>query len=722
LNLEEKKLSIQVSNIYNKYEDEINFGNNNPWIIDRETEKPCHFLDITCLNKEFKKFCNEKYISFITLNMNEISKNRPNKKTIQNFLLIDKLNEEYMKSSNNRFTLLQERISNELNINKKEAKNLIDNYHEYLREKNIYKSNIKTFINHRNEMIDEITESIKNINENIKKSSMNEKNKEKQLELIEKLHTKLKIWRKEKILKLKEEEKIKNLKKLEILKIKKKEEKKKKLRKLKNQQKLIQYHQIIEEREQKRKMKEEEEKKLEDLKQIEISKYNQNRIDFRKKEYQNHLMEKIKKKEEEIKIKQLQELHLEKIRASVGISAEIDPERVKKPTISSMKSKSIYDKDNIFDVIGYTDKQIVKDKRMSFIPSGLLNDIKKLANIEKDGQVIAYATNNPVKKKREHKHEKKNKGTKKEIYKDESNINQLPSLNTKNNIIKNNIYNNNSNNENTNNIIKNNIYNDTENIKNNIIKNNNVYNDNENSKNNILKNNIYNDKENTKNSNIYNNNEAVISTDITKSSEVAKSNRNENNNLSIASSLSTENTNNIKSKSNIKVNDNNSISKEDTFFSNELKNNQISVNRTSSSMGKIKMKQTKTPVEASAFQYPVTKARVGHLQNINNKNNKLRQELAFLYDVPDNTSEIKEKSTTFDPVKENHLCSIVNDIIPKINVIPNNSTKNGLFDESKKIINGNDEISILTKSVIPKNLNPKELNFVSLKENNSNDV
>jgi len=47
---------------------------------------------------------------------------------------------------------------------------------------------------------------------------------------------------------------------------------------------------------------------------------------------------------------------------------------------------------------------------MSFIPTGLLNDVKKLANIEKNGQVIAYATNyNNNKKKKENKHEKKKK-------------------------------------------------------------------------------------------------------------------------------------------------------------------------------------------------------------------------------------------------------------------------------------------------------------------------
>lgn len=54
--------------------------------------------------------------------MDEIFKSRPNKKSIQNFQMIEKLYEEYMKSSNNRFILLQERISNELKTSKSEAK------------------------------------------------------------------------------------------------------------------------------------------------------------------------------------------------------------------------------------------------------------------------------------------------------------------------------------------------------------------------------------------------------------------------------------------------------------------------------------------------------------------------------------------------------------------------------------------------------------------------
>jgi len=56
------------------------------------------------------------------MNMDEIFKSRPNKKSIQNFQMIEKLYEEYMKSSNNRFILLQERISNELKTSKSEAK------------------------------------------------------------------------------------------------------------------------------------------------------------------------------------------------------------------------------------------------------------------------------------------------------------------------------------------------------------------------------------------------------------------------------------------------------------------------------------------------------------------------------------------------------------------------------------------------------------------------
>ncbi|ORX56057.1 hypothetical protein BCR36DRAFT_367888 [Piromyces finnis] len=269
---EEKKLSSQVSSIYYKYENDINFGNNNPWIFDIEIGKPCRFLDLTCLNEEFKNFCNDKYTKFITNNINDINKSRPNKKIIQDFQLLEKLNEEYMKSSNKRFILLEERISNELNTNKSIAANMIDIYHEYLRKKNNYKSNIKAFITHRNEMMNEIINSINNINKDIKNKNINNKSREKQIEYIEKLHLKLKKWREEKIQKLKEEEKIESFKKLEILKIKKIESQKKELRKFKNQQRLNKYHQIIEERERKRKMEEEYAKKLEDIKQNEISK------------------------------------------------------------------------------------------------------------------------------------------------------------------------------------------------------------------------------------------------------------------------------------------------------------------------------------------------------------------------------------------------------------------------------------------------------------------
>jgi len=300
---------------------------------------------------------------------------------------------------------------------------------------------------------------------------------------------------------------------------------------------------------------------------------------------------------------------------------------------------------------------------MSFIPSGLLSDIKKLANIEKDGQVIAYASSNPNKKKREHKHDKKNKASKKEIIKDESSKSQLPSLKKKSNGIKN---------------------------------------------------------------NIYNNSEVTSSKDITKSLEEIKLSRNENNegnSSSNASSASIENDNKIKNKSNNNSNDGNSTSKEDNFYNNELKISQTALNKSSSPMGKIKIKQTKTPIEAPAFQYLIPKTRVGHLQPKNNKNNKLRQELAFLYDVPSNTPDLKEKQINVDHNKENHLNSIVNDIIPKINIIPNNNNiKNGLFDESKKGVNENDEINLLTKSVIPRDLNAKEFNFVTINEFNSNDV
>jgi hypothetical protein len=37
---------------------------------------------------------------------------------------------------------------------------------------------------------------------------------------------------------------------------------------------------------------------------------------------------------------------------------------------------------------------------MSFVPTGILDDIKKLANIEKDGEVIAFASNSNTKKKK----------------------------------------------------------------------------------------------------------------------------------------------------------------------------------------------------------------------------------------------------------------------------------------------------------------------------------
>lgn len=139
LNNEEKILNNQVVNIYNKYENEINIGNNNPWVIDLETQKPCRFLESTCFNEDYKNIIYNNYINFINSNIHEIMKNKPNKKQIKDFLLIEKLYEEYMKASNNRFILLQDRISNELKISKLEAKNLINLYHKYLREKNNYK-------------------------------------------------------------------------------------------------------------------------------------------------------------------------------------------------------------------------------------------------------------------------------------------------------------------------------------------------------------------------------------------------------------------------------------------------------------------------------------------------------------------------------------------------------------------------------------------------------
>jgi len=61
---------------------------------------------------------------------------------------------------------------------------------------------------------------LKYINKTIKENKISDEIKEKQLELIEELHKKLKKWREEKILKLKEEEKIENLKKIKDLKIK----------------------------------------------------------------------------------------------------------------------------------------------------------------------------------------------------------------------------------------------------------------------------------------------------------------------------------------------------------------------------------------------------------------------------------------------------------------------------------------------------------------------
>jgi len=123
---------------------------------------------------------------FISTNINEISKIKPSKRKFDDFLLIEKLYEEYMKASENRFILLQERISNELNISKIEAKvykylvilyffekkclsstkllfikkNLVNFYHEYLREKNNYKGSIKSFVSQRNDMINEIIKNI----------------------------------------------------------------------------------------------------------------------------------------------------------------------------------------------------------------------------------------------------------------------------------------------------------------------------------------------------------------------------------------------------------------------------------------------------------------------------------------------------------------------------------------------------------------------------------
>jgi len=287
---------------------------------------------------------------------------------------------------------------------------------------------------------------------------------------------------------------------------------------------------------------------------------------------------------------------------------------------------------------------------MSFIPTGLLNDVKKLANIEKNGQVIAYATNyNNNKKKKEHKHEKKNKSSRNNLTKDNSDENQLPSLNIKNNIAKN---------EANNKITSKETLSSIDNLKN-------------------------------KSSN----------TTLEQSMKEA----------------SLEKINNIKNKS-ISNNSNNILLKDTNQLNKELKINQNSMSRTSSPLGKIKLKQTKSPVEASAFQYPNIKAKVGHLQN---KNNKLKHELAFLYDYSNNSSEVKEKGDDVDNNKDNHISTIVNDIIPKVN-ITNNNIKNNIFNDSGNVTS--DEINIITKSVIPKNLNPKELIFVTSKDNELDDV
>lgn len=307
---------------------------------------------------------------------------------------------------------------------------------------------------------------------------------------------------------------------------------------------------------------------------------------------------------------------------------------------------------------------------MSFIPSGILNDIKKLANIEKDGEVIAYATNNNLKKKKDHNHDRKKKNSKKDLIKNDSNENQLPSLNENINIKKDNELKNMNNNVNLSSTSIN---------KKNIMKNSHTRNNN-----NLLS----------------TNKEIIYSNDEQK---------NINNNLNKSSS---------------------SINKNNTTKINTNDESKVEFNK--SNFGKIKLMQTASPVEAPAFQYPLTKSRVGHLQNKVNKNTKLKKELAFLYNISnstDNNINNPVECLNNEINKENHINTIVNEIIPKINVIPNNNIKNVLFDESRKITGAmdnqnysKDEINLLTKSVIPKDLNPKELNFVSLKNSDDDEV
>jgi len=316
---------------------------------------------------------------------------------------------------------------------------------------------------------------------------------------------------------------------------------------------------------------------------------------------------------------------------------------------------------------------------MSFVPTGILDDIKKLANIEKDGEVIAFASNSNTKKKKDQNNDKKKKNSKKEMNKEEQRGSQFPLLNEKST----------SKRYKSNNMDESLLNSETISTNNNLSKSSTP------SKKNLIKNN----KRFNNSSNSLNNK------NVTHSNEDLKNNYNASNNSSM-----------LIDKAKLKISSN----EESRINSSEK-----------TTIGNIKMKQTITPIEPPAFQYPITKKRVGHLQNKSDKTNKLKKELAFLYDISNNTKENNSndliENINNEINKESHIDTIVNEIIPKINTTPNNNNNNTLFNESKKLLNGNenqnfskDEVSLLAKTVIPKDLNPKELNFVTLK-NDKND-
>jgi len=292
---------------------------------------------------------------------------------------------------------------------------------------------------------------------------------------------------------------------------------------------------------------------------------------------------------------------------------------------------------------------------MSFIPTGLLNDIKKLANIEKEGEVIAYPTINNTKKKRIRNHNRKKRNSNIELNKIETKGSQLPLLNEK--------------------IV---LKNDKSNIIDRISLNSEIVNVNNN---NISTSSIQNNKISTKNNLIKSNNK-----NIDHLNENLKNNQN--------------------------------------YFNESIKNPNSS---NKEEIINIKRNNTISPIEEPTFQYLLTKEKKTNSEKI-----KLKKELAFLYDISnnleDNNSNVLMEKENNEIKQENHIKTIVNEIIPKISETSNINVKNTLIDGPNKLLNKSDnqkysknEVDLLTKIVIPKGLNPKELNLIN-NENDDNEV